>query len=242
MSDFLTFQEFDTYEDAVELGNKLEELGIPTQIEQNKPLLDQNFIGKQYNNYILLKIPGEYFERAHKMLIETTKVNLADVDKNYMLFSLSTKELMDVLAKPDEWGAYNYNVALAILKQRGESPDEQKTETLQQENIFKLYKRRKLPDHWLVFGYGFSLIGVIASAMNAWTTLLILYQFYLLPGILGIILGLIINRTKKTLPNGEHIYAYDDKARKHGFYMLWLGILSLMFIIAKGLMLRNQTF
>lgn len=240
MDNFLTFQEFETREDAAAMAQKLEEHGIPAHIEQNLNLLDQNIIGRQYNNYILLKIAGKDFERAQKLLIDTTRVDISQVEKGYMLLSLRDSELMDVLAKPDEWGAYNYNVALAILKERGVNIDDHKAEALQQSHLSELSVRRTLPLHWIIFGYGFSVIGVVASLYNSWFTLNVLYSFYLLPGILGIILGLVVRATKKTLPNGTQIYSYEDKARRHGLYMLLAGIASLAFIVARGVIFLNN--
>ena len=239
MNKFLTFREFETKEDAAEVAALLGQNNIPTLIEQNRELLDQNIIGRQYNNYILLKIKGEDFEKAQKILIETTPVDLSKVEKGYMLLSLSNKELMDIIAKPDEWGAYNYNLALALLRQRGINIDERKTEELQQQHIAELSKQRTLPGHWYLFGYGFSVLGIAASFYNSKTALLILYFFYLLPGIFGIILGIIIRYTKRTLPNGTQIMSYNVNARKHGLYMLLVGISSLLFIIIRGIMINE---
>src|SRR5579872_2646770 len=88
MDKMLTFQEFETKEDAAAMAQKLEEHGITTRIEENRALLDQNILGKQYNNYVLLKIEGKDFERAQKILIDTTQVDISQIDKGYMLLSL----------------------------------------------------------------------------------------------------------------------------------------------------------
>ncbi|MCW3122828.1 MAG: hypothetical protein JWQ38_2320 [Flavipsychrobacter sp.] len=233
MSDFLTFREFETRREADELAAKLKQYSITAVVEQTRNLLDQNFIGKQYNNYVLLKIKGEDFERAQKILIDTTEVDLAQVEKGYMLLSLSNDELTDILAKPDEWGEYNYNLALALLKERGVTIDAQKTETLKQQHITESAKQRSLSAFWIIFGYSVSLISIAACITNNKVVLMLLYDFDLLPGVLGIILGLVVYLTRRTLPNGTQIYSYDNKARKQGLYILLVGILSFALIVVK---------
>jgi len=234
MSNYLTFQEFINAEDAEEMAVKLRQQGIPVIIEKNPDLLGQELIGRQYNSFVALKIPGEKFVEAQQALITNTSVDIDSVDKNYMLFSLSNEELMDVIAKPDEWGAYNYNLAHLILNQRSVSIDEQHVGTLQKEHIDVLSQQRTVDITWLFLGYFFSGIGIIAGLVDP-SLLLLVYGISMLPGILGIIMGAVVLLTKKTLPDGRSIMSYNAKTRRHGTIMVVIGILSILFAIAIGI-------
>ncbi len=242
MNKFIPFQKFETKDEAEQVAAMLREKGIESLIEQDRGLLDQNIIGKQYDNYVQLNIHGDDFKTAQEILIAATKVDLADVDKDYMLQSFTDNELLDVVAKPDEWGFYNYNVALALLKARGTNVDAQKNEQLQEHRLTELSVPRELNDYWMMFGYGFSVLGILARLFNSSTALVIIYGFYLVPGLLGIILGLYIRLTKRTLPNGTQILSFSEKARKHGLYMLLLGIVSLILLLLGGMLLNTPKF
>ena len=50
-NNYLTFQEFETREDAEKIAQALEDNNIPVSIEKTPDLLDNVIIGKQYNNY-----------------------------------------------------------------------------------------------------------------------------------------------------------------------------------------------
>jgi len=227
MNTFLAFQEFTNADDANEMAEKLSQHGIANAIEKNSNLLGEEIIGRQYNNHIVLKIKGEDFAKARKILIENTTVDMNMIDRNYMLFSLSDNELIEVLAKPDEWGAYNYNLAKMILAERGTNVSEQKIDSMQKEYANTLYQQRSIDSIWLVLGYTFSIAGIWAGLFSRSSLILIYGLLDAIPGCLGIILGLVIVRTKRVLPDGQQIMSYDDRARKHGKAMLYLGIFAL---------------
>jgi hypothetical protein len=230
MTDYRTFQEFMNEEDAVEMAAKLKQQGINAVIEKSPDLLGQELIGRQYNSFILLKIPKDKFIQAQQALISSTNIDMDSVDRNYMLFSLSDEELMDVITKPDEWGAYNYNLARLILKERGINVNEQHVDTLKNEHINKLSQQRSLDPFWLFLGYFFSIISIIAVLVNP-ALLVAIYSISLLPGILGIIMGAIVIRTKRTLPDGSRIKSYDAKTRRHGLFMIVIGVFAFVFAI-----------
>ncbi|MES2703952.1 MAG: hypothetical protein V4649_15030 [Bacteroidota bacterium] len=242
MNDLITYQNFTTHEEAEEVAALLNTHGIDAVVIKDRELLDQNFVGKQYGNYVQLKLKGSDFERARQILLQTTKVDLDDVPADYMLLAFSKDELMDVVAKPDEWGPYNYNLALALLQQKGEAIESLQIEALHIGRKAELSKHRELNFSWYLFGYGFSLINILGLVLGSGSTLWLLYSFYLLPGILGIVLGIYILTTKRTLPDGTRISSFSAVARRHGAFMLALGIVCLLLIIARGVGLRDQSF
>lgn len=58
---------------------------------------------------------------------------------------------------------------------------------------------------WVVFGYIAAVLG----------------------GLLGFIIGLSLMRNRKTLPNGERVYAYSEANRKHGRTIVYIAVASL---------------
>ncbi len=231
---YLTFQEFENREDAEKTAQILEDNNIPVSIEKTPDLLDNVIIGRQYNNYVQLRIPQDCFADAQKILIEKTQVELDKVDRNYMLFALNNEELLDVIAKPDQWGAYNYNLAKLILEERNTHIDKLKVDEIQQEYKKEIHEPRSLNSTWLILGYGFSILSLVAVFTNNIRALLVVYAFNLLPGVLGIILGLYILNTKRTLPDGSQMLSFNDAARKHGRLMLILATIAVLLILARA--------
>jgi hypothetical protein len=72
---------------------------------------------------------------------------------------------------------------------------------------------RKLQSTWVIVGYISSLFG----------------------GFMGMIIGSILVSAKKTLSNGNVVYVFNERNRKHGRIILYLGssilILSILFFM-----------
>ncbi|MBA3828741.1 MAG: hypothetical protein H0X33_07375 [Taibaiella sp.] len=231
MIDLEIFQKFETKEEADEVKTMLESHGVQSSIEGKGGLLDANFVGNDYNDYFLLMLWPADFERAQLILMQYTVVDIDKVDKNYMLFTLSDIELMDVIAKPDEWGIYNYKLAKLILQQRGKKIDEVAIHSMEEHHLQDIARPRSLDTTWIVLGYTFSILTVFIGLTKAYYMLVLLYGVNLFPGIVGIILGRTVWKTKKTLPNGERIYSYTEKSRMHGCYMMWIGVIGIAITI-----------
>jgi len=229
MREMLTFQGFDNVETAEAVAQTLRQHGIEVTVEQNRALLDSNFIGQDFNNDVLVKLWPVDFERAQKILIDSTKIDMNEVDRNYVLFQMTDKELEDVLAAPEEWGAWNYKLATMILAERGVVVTEQQTTALQDTHISDLSIQKPVTTGWLLGGYGFSLMTIVASFFGSAYSIFALFSIQALPGLLGIILGLVLIRSRKTLPDGRQVASYDAKARRHGWGMLLFCILAIVF-------------
>ena len=231
MNEYITFQEFDTRDDADACAALLEENGIRTKIEENRILLDQSIIGTQYNNNVLLKLRGTDFTRARKVLIDNTHVDISDVAPDYMLRAFSNKELLDLIATPDEWGPYNYNVAIALLKQRDVKVEEGEVEKMQQHQLVEISRPRSLTLNNLLLGYGVSVFGIIGALLKSYILVLPMFVLFSVPGFFGIVFGLIYRLTRRTLPDGTRIYSYDAAARMHGLFMIVLNILAFLCVV-----------
>ena len=122
---FRTFQQFSDPGLASAIAEKLEAQQIECMVEKVTPLLEPSFFRNTVEQTIHLKVRSADLDDAHKALEEYYRHQLQDVDPAYYLFSFSDIELLDIVAKPDEWGHFDYVLARALLADRGlEIPDE----------------------------------------------------------------------------------------------------------------------
>ncbi|HLZ86879.1 MAG TPA: hypothetical protein VKQ52_06565 [Puia sp.] len=125
MAAFLTFQKFNDPGLASAIADRLKERRILCHVEKVEPLLEPSFFRNTVEPTIHLKVRATDLDRAHKALEEYYEHQLQDVDPNYYLFSFTDVELLDIVAKPDEWGHFDYVLARELLAQRGlPIPDE----------------------------------------------------------------------------------------------------------------------
>jgi hypothetical protein len=133
----VTFEKFNDPGLASAIAGKLRKQGIDCVVEKVKPLLEPGFFRNTVEQTIHLKVRDLDLERAHKALEEHYRHQLQDVDPGYYLFGFSDIELLDIIAKPDEWGHFDYVLARQVLAERGlEIPDETLEEIKRQRRHF----------------------------------------------------------------------------------------------------------
>ena len=141
---FLTFQQFNDAGLASAIADKLKAQRIECVVEKVKPLLEPGFFRNPIEQTIHLKVRAADFDRAHKALEEHYRRQLEDVDPGYYLFSFTDIELLEIVAKPDEWGHFDYVLARALLADRGlEIPDEI-VEQMKQQRLRQLAREDSL--------------------------------------------------------------------------------------------------
>ena len=137
---FQTFQQFSDPGLASAIAEKLEAQQIECVVEKVKPLLEPSFFRNTVEQTIHLKVRAVDLDDAHKALEDYYRHQLQDVDPGYYLFSFSDIELLEIVAKPDEWGHFDYVLARALLADRGlEIPDET-IEQMKQQRLRQLAK------------------------------------------------------------------------------------------------------
>ena len=211
-------------EDAAAL---LRENGIEPHTEEGVAVLDSNIIGVQYESPFRIKLYPEDFEKADKILLDNTHINLAEVPADYMLHSFSNEELMDVVAKREEWGDYNYKVALLLLSQRGVDMAHTTVEEMQQQHFAQLATSKKYDKAWLFLAYFSSFFGIFAGPYGLYVSDLFIDMVFW-PSLVGLIVGYGLLTHKTTLPNGERIYTYDKASRKHGVPLIILFVINVL--------------
>ncbi|QEC76649.1 hypothetical protein [Mucilaginibacter ginsenosidivorax] len=184
------------------LVDVLEEGDIEYDMEESTPSFDPGFRSNDLTVEYSIKInPGD-FERANQLLNDKEQENVNHVDKDHYLFDFTDAELTDVLAKADEWSPFDYQLARKILIDRGVAISENVLSDLKSDRLEELRKPEKPQNAWIIFGYIISFAG----------------------GVFGIFIGWHLSHYKKTLPDGEQVYGYDENDRKQGERIYYLSI------------------
>jgi hypothetical protein len=211
---YQTFQKFNDPDLAGVIARKLRELNIPSQVVDENPNFNPSFVNNVVEPTIHLKVRSGDFDRAHQALEEYYRQQLNDVDPDYYLFSFSDTELLDIVAKPDEWGHFDYALAKKLLADRGLTITPATAEELKQQRLKELALPERAHTGWIIAGYICAILG----------------------GFFGLIIGYVFAYTKKTLPNGGTVYVYPDQARHHGKRIFFIGILGAAFWLVLRIM------
>lgn len=205
-SELLTFKQFNDPALAEELIGLLAENNIKYLVEEQQadfnPLTAiNNELAKSYS----VKIDAGNFTKVTLLLKEREDQYINNVEADHYLFDFTDEELTEILEKEDEWSSFDYELAKKILNQRGIIVDTPKLATLNQKRIEELRAPEPSQLTWIIIGYICALLG----------------------GVLGFFIGWHLSSHKKTLPNGESVYAHNPDDRKHGkiiFYLSFIGL------------------
>jgi ATP-dependent Zn protease len=207
MQEFTTARKFSDEEPFNDLLKILEKNSIPYQTEVFRERIDavsMRPLPAEYN----VKVPSDKFAQVFEILNDIASKEVFDVDKTHYLFDFTDQELYDILAKPDEWSAFDYQLSQRILKERGKQIDKDFLNSLRKTRIEDLAKPEEKQTNNVWVGYLFSLLG----------------------GLIGIAIGWNMMSSKKKLPNGEEIFSYQQNDRKHGKRIMILGIVMLIIL------------
>ncbi|MBC7439749.1 MAG: hypothetical protein H7250_07185 [Flavobacterium sp.] len=199
--EFLIFQKFNSEKSAVDFGKLMEKNKIDYLIENISikfdPILSNNEFGKE----LCVKLQKSNFEIADKILSETSKIEIEKIEKDYYLLSFSDEELKDVIYKSDEWNKFDVELAHKLLKERGIELTTEQIKNIKKDRIIALSQPEESQKIYIIVGYVFALLG----------------------GFLGIFIGWHLLTYKKTIPDGNQIYAYSENDRKQGNRILIIG-------------------
>lgn len=203
----LTYRQFPEREQADNFAALLKENGIPFTIAEDRDNLDSIYGDRQFQRMFLVKVRDTDFGRVEKVLLEKNQESLEGVESDHYLFAFTDAELYDILAKRDEWNEFDFLLAQKILRDRGHDVNEEMISNMRTKRIEALAQPDKNHGPWIYIGYLSACFG----------------------GLLGILIGWHLKTFKKTLPNGQHVYAYTPKDRTHGSIIMTLGCV--MFVI-----------
>jgi hypothetical protein len=205
---FITYKVFADPSLAKDFGEILSLQNISFTIEEDTSNLDSSFANHPLNRDYRLKLKQKDFIAANSALEDFFKKYAETVEEDHYLNDFSDSELMEILIKPDEWGELNYQLAQRILKDRGKEITMENLEAFKKQRLEELSQPEKTDYSSIVFGYVFALVFSPAS----------------------IFLGYMVAYSKKTLPDGQRVYAYTKTQRFHGEIILIIA--SLVFLFA----------
>jgi hypothetical protein len=198
----ILFKRFNDLALANALTAVLDEHGIEYTIEESGASFDPAFRRNELSTEYSVKIKAEDFELVDQLLKDNEIENIKNADKDHYLYGFTDEELMDILAKADEWSAFDYQLARKILTERGVAINEKMLADLKNDRIEELKAPEPSQKTWIIVGYLFALAG----------------------GILGIFIGWHLATYKKTLPDGEKVYGYNENDRQQGKWIFYIAI------------------
>jgi hypothetical protein len=203
MQDFLCFKTFSDKETAQDFAEVLKHNDIAYYIEEDVLVFDPSYANNPLNKDYAIKISQQDFTRATKAYEDFFSTLVDQVDPEYYLFSFSDAELKEIIAKPDEWGSFDYQLAQKLLKEKGMEVSEE------QKRAYKTLRNKEL---------------AIPEKETA-TSIGLYYILSLIIFPVGIIIGWVWAYSKKTLPNGQRIHVYNKVVQRHGKRILIIAII-----------------
>lgn len=207
----ITLRNVATRGEAEALSKVLNDNGIISKITKDSGDLDYVFQGETPTNKFEIHINEDDHQKAESILTNIAREDLNSVDEDYYLFSFSDDELKDILIKKNEWNEFDVLLSQKILENRGIEVNLSEIEKQRELRDLELQKPEGGQTGWIIFGYIMALIG----------------------GFIGILLGYSLWLSKKKLPNGTKVPAYNDGIRKHGKTIFYIGLImfAVLFIL-----------
>lgn len=192
-----------TLKEAETIGDILLENGITFRIAKNEGDLDYVIQGEAPTNKFEILLNEQDVPVAGKMLSDLAATQLNQVSSDHYLFSFSNDELLNVLIEKNEWNEIDVLLSEKILTERGVAIDFNKLDEQRKSRNSELSKPKGGQFGWIVVGYISAILG----------------------GFFGLVIGYFIWKAKNTLPSGQKVPAYNEKARKHGLAIFLISLI-----------------
>lgn len=176
--------------------------GIASVITKDSGDLDASIQGESLSNKYEVLIQEKHHEAAEAILVSEAKKHLDKITPDYYLHSFSDDELYNVLIEKNEWSEFDLLLSEKILVDRGVSIDQTELAKQQKQREATFEKPENGQKGWIIFGYIASFLG----------------------GFIGILLGYSLWKSKKKMPNGKKVHAYNDSIRSHGKNIFYIGV------------------
>ena len=216
--DMLTFRKFRDAEIAEDVSQHLTDAGILFRLADDRKIFDPTFANNPMQDETRIEISPADFPKADKALANYYRSQLDGIEKDYYLFEFSDWELYEILAKPDEWGELDYQLAQKILSDRGKPIDNERIAALKNKRDAQLAKPERSQAGLVIAGYFFALFG----------------------SFIGMVIGFILTGSKKTLPNGESVFIYSPQDRLNGKIILGVALIVLIIALFYGRVIGEQ--
>jgi hypothetical protein len=187
-------------EQAEAVGTVLGEAGITYEIIGTRKSFDPSYAFNSVDPDINLMLHAEDFSQANEVLKAYYAKQAESVDPNYYLFHFTDKELLDIIRKQDEWGAFDVALAKQILQDRGIPITEEADAISTRQRIVELTQPEDAPLWMFIAGYVLAFIG----------------------GFGGFVMGWLLSATK-VLPNGQRVPVYTKSDYAQGRVIMVIG-------------------
>lgn len=190
--------------EAARAGEILEQHGIPCIIQHEHETFNPAFTLKSSFNSIHLLVACTMAQRAREILGSNDSSHDQEPATEAFLADFSDEELLEVVAKSDEWNEETVRTAERMLRKRGiEITDVEKVE-MEYRRIIEIRKPQTGDPVWMAIAF----LSILAG------------------GIFGILIGMGYRYLKDRDPNGRRFYIYDDHTRWWGGLFMIAGIVS----------------
>lgn len=204
--EYFTYKKFYEQDRVGALTEMLKDNRIEFEVTEDRESLDSLYGANHFKRQFYVKIKKEDFTKADLILLNESEKLLDTVGSDHYLYEFTDEELFDILSKPDEWNELDYQLAKRLLRERGKEINDEVIGLLRKQRIRELAKPEDGHKSWIYGGYLFAFLG----------------------GFLGIFLGWHLYTSKRILPNGQRVFGYSEKDRRHGVRILIISII--MFI------------
>ncbi|SHK12094.1 hypothetical protein [Chryseobacterium polytrichastri] len=204
-----------------EIASVLEDHLIQYETIDNEKDFDPSFVSNPGKIEYQILISEDDFEVANKVISEYYAHEMI-IPEGYYLLEYSNEELKEIVFKKDEWNEFDYEAAKKILENRGENITDEEINSINKKRLESLkneYDNPKEVENYIIIGYIFAVVGCIVSLF--WGMLIFV----------SYAIAVAIIKLKKQLPNGERVYYFNEKDRKHGKRILLLSFIFTAFWI-----------
>ncbi|MEM6725073.1 MAG: hypothetical protein AAF598_13630, partial [Bacteroidota bacterium] len=203
------YRDFMNGEEAEHYINLLDEANIPYKVEGTGVLIDTAIVGNTLLPKVILKLKRHDFKNANRLFANPFKdKTYADFKGNY-LDQFTDEELKEILLNPDEWSVENVEVARIILRGRGIHLADEKIEAYRTEKFETLRTGKAADPTWMTIYFCCILGGIFTS------------PFVTLAG-LGMVYFYGFGQSND--PDGQPYYHFDQKTRKIGRLLFYVGL------------------
>lgn len=112
---YLQYKKFYEQEQAEALVVLLRKHSIDFQLTEDRDSLDTLYGDNHFKRVYFVKLRAESFEEVNELLIEEISSAAIEDYPDHYLHSFTDKELLEILAKPDEWSPLDYQLSKKIL-------------------------------------------------------------------------------------------------------------------------------
>lgn len=115
MDNYIDFQRFSSIEQTSDLISILDKNDIPYQIDDSALRFQLVCSINSQFNQVILKIRDKDFEKVNNLIFEKSE----NIDDSHYLFTFSDKDIIDVIANPNDWTNDEQTIAKQIINKRG---------------------------------------------------------------------------------------------------------------------------